>query len=187
MANTGMTMRRLDDIGRHSGWFIAVGVAFIIGGALALLMPLVASIAVALAIGWVFILVGVAQLVHAWQIREWGGVVWQIIIGVVILAGGIAMVIDPILAAISLTLLVGLVFIMKGAAQIVLGFNLRPHGGWQWVLGAGVLAVAVGLLILFSWPISGAWVLGTFAGISLMFSGWSYIMMAMAARRIAGL
>ena len=55
------------------------------------------------------------------------------------------------------------------------------------MLGAGVLAVVAGLIILFSWPISGAWVLGTLAGISLMFSGLSYIMMAVTARQMVAM
>jgi uncharacterized membrane protein HdeD (DUF308 family) len=187
MSNTGMMMRRIDDVGRHSGWFIALGVAFIIGGFLALVMPLVASIAVALAVGWVFIFVGVVQLIQAWQVRAWGGVAWQVIVGVIILAGGIAMVFDPILATLTLTFIVGIVFIAKGIAQIILGLNLRPRAGWGWILGAGVLAVVAGLIILFSWPISGAWVLGTLAGISLMFSGLSYIMMAITARQMVAM
>jgi uncharacterized membrane protein HdeD (DUF308 family) len=187
MSNAGMMMRRIEDVGRHSGWFIALGVAFIVGGFAAIVMPLVASIAVALAIGWVFVFVGIVQLIHAWQVREWGGVLWQVIIGLIILAGGIGAVIDPISAALTLTLLIGVVFLAKGIMQIILGLNLRPHPAWAWVLGAGVLAVLVGLIVLFSWPFSGAWVLGTLAGISLMFTGWSYIMMATAARQMAAM
>jgi uncharacterized membrane protein HdeD (DUF308 family) len=40
----------------------------------------------------------------------------------------------------------------------------------------------LGLMILAQWPLTGVWVLGTLAGISLIFSGWSYVMIAMAAR-----
>jgi uncharacterized membrane protein HdeD (DUF308 family) len=185
MSSTGMMMRRLDQVGRHSGWFMALGVAFIVGGFLALIMPLVAGIAVALAVGWVFIFVGIIQLIHAWQIRGWGGVVWQMIIGLIILAGGIALITDPIVGTLTLTLLLGIVFIAKGIMQIIFGVNYRPHMGWGWIVGAGVLSAVVGVLILFSWPISAAWALGTLAGISLIFSGWSYIAIAMAANRMA--
>jgi len=34
------------------------------------------------------------------------------------------------------------------------------------------------------WPVSTAWALGTLAGISLIFSGWSYIAISLAARRV---
>jgi uncharacterized membrane protein HdeD (DUF308 family) len=184
VANAGLMMRRIDEVGRHSGWFIALGAAFIIGGALAILMPLVASLAVAFTLGWMFILIGVVELVQAWQIRDWGGAIWQAIIGAIILIGGIATVTDPIAATVTLTLLVGIVLILKGASQIALGVTLRPHRGWGWVVAAGVLAALIGLMIISAWPISGAWVLGTFAGISLIFTGWSYIMMATTARQL---
>ena len=67
--------------------------------------------------------------------------------------------------------------------QLILGFSLRPHAAWGWIVAAGALAIVVGVMILASWPSSAAWVLGTLAGISLIFSGWSYIMIALAARR----
>jgi uncharacterized membrane protein HdeD (DUF308 family) len=185
MANTGMMMRRLDNVGQHSGWFIALGVVFIVGGVIALALPFMASVAAALVVGWVLLLVGIATLIHAWQVSTWGGVLWQVIIGLIILIGGLATIINPIAAAVGLTLLIGIVYFLKGIAQIIMGFNLRPLRPWGWVLGAGVLAALVGLIIIFSWPLSGAWVLGTLAGISLIISGWAYVMMGSMARQVA--
>jgi uncharacterized membrane protein HdeD (DUF308 family) len=77
------------------------------------------------------------------------------------------------------------VFIAKGVVQLILGFRFRPNANWGWIVAAGVVAVILGLMILAQWPFSSVWVLGTLAGISLIFSGWSYIMIAMAARRMA--
>ena len=54
------------------------------------------------------------------------------------------------------------------------------------VVGAGVIAIVAGVLIFLGWPLSGLFLLGTLAGISLIFSGWSYVMIALAARRAAG-
>jgi uncharacterized membrane protein HdeD (DUF308 family) len=186
MSNTATgIMRRIEEVGQHSGWFMALGIAFIIGGAAALLMPLVASIAVVLLVGWMFIFVGIVQLVHAWRTRDWGGTIWDALIGIVILLGGIAITIDPIVGAVTLTLLVGLVFLAKGVVQVILALNLRPRGAWGWILAAGILSIVAGVVIVFSWPISGGWVLGTLAGISFILTGWSYVMLATAARRVA--
>ena len=76
-------------------------------------------------------------------------------------------------------------FIAKGVFQLVLGFRLRPHDGWGWIVTSGVIAILVGLMIWVQWPMSTAYALGTLAGISLAFTGWSYVMIALAARRIA--
>jgi len=184
MTDTTMSLGSAGEIRKHTGWFIALGIVFIIGGALAIAMPLFAGIAVALAVGWSLIFLGVVQLVQAWSMRSWGGVAWQIVIGLLFVIGGIGMLVNPIVAAVTLTLLIGVVFIAKGVVQIMLGFRYRPHSGWGWMLAAGILAIIVGLMILASWPFSAAWAPGTLAGISLVFSGWSYIAIALAARRV---
>ncbi|HVZ14612.1 MAG TPA: HdeD family acid-resistance protein [Bauldia sp.] len=184
MTDMTMSLGGAGEVRKHTGWFIALGIVFIIGGVLAIAMPLLAGIAVALAVGWALILLGIVQLVQAWSMRSWGGVVWQIIIGLVFVIGGIGMLVNPIVAAVTLTLLIGLVFIIKGVVQVVLGFRYRPHTGWGWMLAAGIIAIIVGLMILASWPFSAAWAPGTLAGISLVFSGWSYIAIALAARRV---
>jgi uncharacterized membrane protein HdeD (DUF308 family) len=185
MSNASMMMGAVDDVRKHSGWFLFLGIVFIIGGVAALAMPLIASISVALLVGWSLIFVGAVQIFQAWSIRTWGGFIWQMVMGLVVLVGGIAMIINPIVAAITLTLLLGVIFTAKGIMQIMLGLRFRPHSGWGWIVAAGVLAIVVALMILFSWPFSGLWVPGTLVGISLIFSGWSYVAVALAARRTA--
>jgi uncharacterized membrane protein HdeD (DUF308 family) len=130
------------------------------------------------------IVIGVLQFIHTWRIRTWTGFIWELIISLVILIGGIAMIVNPIVAAVTLTLLLGAIFLAKGIAQVLFGFRMRPHMAWGWMVTAGVLAVIVGLMILLSWPTSATWALGTLAGISLIFSGWSYVMIALGARRL---
>ena len=78
-------------------------------------------------------------------------------------------------------------FLLKGIMQVMFSLRYRPNAGWGWTLAAGILAIVLALMIISSWPFSGLWVPGTLAGISLIFSGWSYIMIAMAGRRLASL
>lgn len=185
MTNKDMTMGAIGEIREHSTWFIVLGIVFIVGGVFAIAMPLYSSLAVALVVGWTLIIVGIVELIQAWSIRTWGGFIWQLVIGLIVLVGGIAVIVDPIVAALTLTLLVGVIFIAKGIFQLVLGFQFRPNANWGWIVAAGALAVILGLMILAQWPLTGVWVLGTLAGISLIFSGWSYVMIAMAARSTA--
>jgi uncharacterized membrane protein HdeD (DUF308 family) len=182
MTDLSMPAPTMAQVREHWGWFLGLGIVFILGGAFAIIDTAIASVTVAIVVGWFFIFIGAVQIFQAWQIRDWGGFIWQLIIGLVVLLGGIAMLINPVVAAITLTLLIGAVFIAKGIMQIMLGIRYRPHTGWAWIVAAGVLAIIVALMILFSWPFSGLWVPGTLAGISLIFSGWSYVMIALAAR-----
>ena len=60
----------------------------------------------------------------------------------------------------------------------------RIHG-WGWQVLSGLVALLLGLFITAGWPASSIWVIGTFIGIDLIFGGWSFIMIALAARRLA--
>jgi uncharacterized membrane protein HdeD (DUF308 family) len=185
MSNTAMILGSGGEIRRHTGWFIGLGILFIVGGVLAIAMPLLASLAAAIIVGWMLLVLGVVQIVQAWSMRTWGGFAWQLAIGILFVIGGFDMAFFPLSGAITLALVLGVIFLVKGILQLVIGFRYRPHAGWGWMVGAGVLAVLVGLMILSQWPFSGAWVPGTLVGISLIFSGWSYLAVALAVRRMA--
>jgi uncharacterized membrane protein HdeD (DUF308 family) len=187
MTNTSMTLPAITQVREHWGWFLALGIVFIVGGIFAIAAPVIASIAVALVAAWVFIVVGAVQTFQAWSLRSWGGFIWQMIIGLVVLIGGIAMLINPVVAAEALALLIGFMFLIKGIMQIMFSLHYRPYVGWGWILAAGILAIVLALMIVTSWPFSGLWVPGTLAGISLIFSGWSYVMIAWAGRRLASM
>ncbi|MCX5516053.1 hded protein [Kaistia algarum] len=167
------------------GWFMLLGIVFLIGGFFAIAMPLVSSIAVGIFLAAVLVVAGIFQIWQAFSVQSWTGFIWQLLIGIIMLIGGIAIYMSPATGSIALTLVIAAVFIAKGVFQIVLGFRLRPHDGWGWILAAGIVALLVGVMILSQYPFSGLWVPGTLAGISLLFTGWSYIALGLAAKRIA--
>lgn len=167
------------------GWFLALGIVFIIAGAFAFLAPFVASLIVTAIIGAALLLTGVVQVIQAWRVQSWRGFLWQLLIGLIILAGGIAIYWNPFVGTLTLTIFVAAMFVAKGVFQLALGFRLRPRDGWGWIIAAGIVAILVGLMIFFNFPFSGVYALGMLCGISLMFTGWSYIALAIAARRLA--
>ena len=167
------------------GWFMLLGVVFLIGGVFAIAMPLVSSIAVGIFLAAVLIVAGIFQVFQAFSVQSWTGFIWQLLIGIIMLLGGIAIYMSPATGSIALTLVIAAVFIAKGVFQIVLGFRLRPQDGWGWILTAGIIALAAGIMIVSNYPFSGLWVPGTLAGISLIFTGWSYIALGLAAKRLA--
>jgi uncharacterized membrane protein HdeD (DUF308 family) len=179
-----MRLNSIQNIRQHTGWFIGLGVVFIIGGVFAIAMPFIAGLAVTTVFAIVLVWIGIMQIFQAFRVKSWGGFIWQLIIGLILLIGGIAIWINPILGALTLTIVVAAVFIAKGVFQIVMAFQMRPHEGWGWILTAGILAILVGVIIWAGWPVSTGWALGYLAGISLIFSGWSYIAISMAAKRL---
>jgi uncharacterized membrane protein HdeD (DUF308 family) len=165
------------------GWFLALGIIYIIGGVVAIAAPFIATLLVTVFVGAAIAVVGVLTIIQAWQVRSWGGFALQLIIGIVLLLGGIDIWWNPLTGAVTLTLFVAVMFIVKGVFQLVLAFRMRPHNGWGWMIFAGLIAIAVGVLIFEQWPFSALYLLGTLAGISLIISGWCDVMIALAARR----
>lgn len=173
-----------DHIRSNSGWFLFLGILFIIGGIFAIVSPFIATLFVTTFIGAALAIVGIMQVIQAWQMRSWGGFLWQLLIGLALLAGGVAIWWNPFVGALTLTLFVGAMFVAKGVFQLILGLQMRPHTGSGWVITSGVIALVAGVLIYLQWPFSALYLLGTLAGISLIFSGWSYVMIGTAARRV---
>jgi len=179
------TLSHIGQIRSNWGWFLALGIIFIIGGVVAIAEPMITGVFVAAIVGIAIAITGVMQIVQAWQIRSWGGFLLQLIIGIVLVVGGLDIWWNPLEGVLTLTLFVALMFIIKGIFEILLGFQMRPHEGWGWIVAAGIIALAAGILIFVHWPSSSLFVLGTLAGISLIMSGWSYVMIALAAKRVA--
>ena len=175
---------KLSDLVRVNWWkFLVLGVLMVIGGMVVLVMPFASSIAVALVIGLVLIVVGVLQIWHAMQVKEWGGFLWQSITGVILLLGGLTIYHYPFWGTEALTLVMSIIFIAQGITQGLLAMTVRPKDGWLWLLASGLIAIVAGLMILFDFPASTAWALGLVAGISIMVNGWSHVAIAIAARK----
>lgn len=166
------------------GWFLFLGIVFVIGGICAIAMPLISSVTVTVFLAVVLVIAGIFQIFQSFSVQAWGGFLWQLVVGIVVLIGGVAIYMSPVVGSVALTLIIASVFMAKGIFQIALSMRVRPMDGWGWILAAGIIAFLAGLFILLQYPFSGLWVPGTLAGISLLFTGWSYIALALAARRI---
>lgn len=175
----------ITEIKRNSGWFIFLGILFLIGGVFAIAMPGLAGLTFTVVVGVSLFVLGIFQVIQAWSIRSWGGFIWQLVIGIILILGGLSLYFDPFAGTLTLTIIVAAIFLAKGVMQVIMSFQMRPHAGWGWILVAGIVAILVGLIIFMGFPETAFFTLGTLAGISLIFSGWSYIMVAMAARRLA--
>jgi uncharacterized membrane protein HdeD (DUF308 family) len=163
------------------GWFLALGILFIIGGTLALLSPLLTTLTTAIFVGAAFLVAGIFQIIHAFQMRGWDGFGWHLAMGLVSAIGGFIAVMDPLTGAVAITLVLAATFVAQGVVQIMAAFKVRPRDGWGWLALSGVLAILTGLVLAFSW-----FALGVFVAISVIFTGWAYVAIALAARRFAG-
>jgi uncharacterized membrane protein HdeD (DUF308 family) len=173
--------RRL--IAEKWGWFLALGIALIIVGFVAIVFPFLSTIAAKIMLGWLFLIGGVFMVLHAFSSQGWQGFLWSLLIGILYLVAGGYLAFFPLTGLLTLAFLLIILFAAEGIFEIIMAFRVRPHEGWGFLLLSGIAALAVAVLIALDLPSSATWALGLLVGINLLFSGWSYIFLALAGRR----
>ncbi len=161
-------------------------IILIIFGVLAITLPLATSIGVVIVIGWLVIFDGIAQLVHAFQSKGIGHIVWKLLVAAFYIVAGGYLLASPGLGAAGLTLVLGIFLFAEGVADVVAYFATRKSGSSQWMLLDGIITLVLGFMIWNQWPVSSLWVIGTLVGISMIMTGTTRLMMALAARKLAG-
>lgn len=170
-------------VAEHRPWFMALGVVLLVLGGVAVVFPLLTTIATKIFVGWLFLIGGMTHLVHAFSTRTWGGFVLDLLEGALYLIAGVWLAFFPLTGVLTLTVFVAFLFIFQGALECAIAFRIRPAKGWGGMLFAGVIAILVGAMIIGGLPGTAAWALGFLVGIKLMSSGWAYLLLALSARK----
>ncbi len=171
------------DLQKHWGWLLALGILSLALGTVGLWMTFEMTLASILLFGVLLVVGGVSQLIQAISCKGWKSILWHVLIAVLYVAAGVVIVDDPLLASVTLTLVLAGLLIGVGVSRIILAFQLRSAQGWYWPLLSGAISVLLGGMIVAHWPLSGLWVIGLFVSIELIFNGWSYVFVALAARK----
>jgi len=166
------------------GWSIGLSILLIVAGILAIVMPPAAGIAVLVIVAWLLMFSGAVHLVFAWHTRTAGGMIWELLLGILYIFVGIYVLLHPVAGLATLTLFLAVYLFLEGVLELVLSFRLRPLPGSNWLLFDGIITLILAILIWRSWPSSTEWVIGTLVGISMLFSGAARLSLSLAARRV---
>ena len=166
------------------GWSIGLSILLIVAGILAIVMPPAAGIAVLVMVAWLLMFSGAVHLVFAWHTRTAGGMIWELLLGILYIFVGIYVLLHPVAGLATLTLFLAVYLFLEGVLELVLSFRLRPLPGSNWLLFDGIITLILAILIWRSWPSSTEWVIGTLVGISMLFSGAARLSLSLAARRV---
>ena len=164
-------------------WMMALAVLLILGGVLAFLNPYLASLTVEAIAGATFALAGVWQLWAVASGRDGGGRLLGIALGLALVLLAVALLANPLAGLVTLTLVVGVMFALMGALRVLIAWDVRPRGGWGWMMASGVVSLALALIIFVSLPQSALALLGVFLAVDLVTSGLVTLTMALRARR----
>jgi uncharacterized membrane protein HdeD (DUF308 family) len=175
-----------DVVRQASTWSILCGVLLIVLGMFAVGSPALAAVAVNAVIAWLIVLAGVVHLFLAFHAHRAGSLLWKLVVGIAYVFFGVYLIAHPALGVASLTLVLGLLFLVEGIFDIALFFQMRAVGGSSWILVDGIITLLLGLMIYLQWPSSSNWAIGTLVGVSLIISGVTRLMLSLAVRKAAG-
>ncbi len=165
-----------------SWWlYLLLGIALLIAGAFVLGDAVLASVVSAIFIGWVIVIAGILEIVHAFGARGWKGFVLDLLLGILYIAGGAILLSNPVAGSVTLTLVIGVIWLVSGTFRMVLAAAIWREGGWA-IFFSGIVAALAGAIILARWPASGLWVLGLLLGIDLLVHGVAWIVYSLAVR-----
>ena len=168
----------------HWKAFLIEGIVLAILGLAAIIVPQLASLAVTIYLGWMFLVMGILGLVMTFWARGMPGFWWSLISAILAIAAGVILLARPIQGVLTLTIVLGVFFLAEGVATIMYALEHRRElsGRWSWLVVSGAVDIIISGLIITGLPSSAEWAIGLLVGINLLFGGASLIGMALAAR-----
>ena len=163
--------------------FVA-GTLALLGGLVAILFPLPASLAVAVFVGWLFLFSGVLALWAGFSDRTIPARGWLMGFGLLDLVVGVWILANPLAGLVSLTIVVGALFLVSGIGRLIVAFAFSGSSTFWAMLLSGVISGGLGLFILFTVPDSSPILLGTLLAVELVVIGSSLIALGLELKKI---
>jgi uncharacterized membrane protein HdeD (DUF308 family) len=149
---------------------IAIGILSLVAGAAAIAVPAVASVSVAVLLGWLLVFAGTLTLfgvvTHHGPDRA-----WRALDGVLALAAGVCILAFPLTGTLTLTFLLAVWFFASGVFLLMAWWQMRGMPGAGLMGLNGAVSLVLGALIAASLPSSAGWAIGLLVGINLIFWG----------------
>jgi uncharacterized membrane protein HdeD (DUF308 family) len=172
----------------HEHWvlFLVEGIILVILGLAAIAIPPIATLAVELLFGWLFLISGITGAITTFMMRQAPGFWWSLVSAILGIAAGLVLLLWPLSGVLTLTLVLIVFFVVEGTASIMFSLEHKRElsGRWGWMLASGVIDLILAAIILAGLPGTAAWALGLLVGINMVFGGTALIGMALHARQV---
>jgi uncharacterized membrane protein HdeD (DUF308 family) len=172
-----------EKVKRHSFWYLLQSVLMILGGILALVFPIISSVAIVIFLGWLLIFSGILQAFSLIDVRHVPHFWLQLVSVVLSVLVGILFLRNPGAGLLTLTLLLIVFFMVEGISKIIFSLTIRPFPNWGWVFASGVVGILLAFYLWANTPVTAIWLLGVLLGIELISEGAALGRMASQARK----
>jgi uncharacterized membrane protein HdeD (DUF308 family) len=168
----------------HWKAFLFEGILLAILGIAALILPPLASLAITIFLGWMFLISGIGGLIVTFWARNMPGFWWSLISAALAVFAGMILLARPMQAVLTLTIVLGAYFLAEGVATIMYALEHRREltGRWSWLVISGLVDIVISFLVITGLPSSAEWAIGILVGINLLFGGATLIGISLAAR-----
>ena len=172
-----MIAQTINDAQKHWGWYMALGIALILVGFMAISSDFVATLATVIFFGWLVFIGGIFQITGAFFTRGAGNIILMLLIGLLDVVIGLVLIRNPVAGALSITLLLAILFVFGGIFRFVSALWMKfPNYGWA--AFSGFITFVLGVLLWNQWPPSALWFIGFAVGINFIFAGVSWSSLA---------
>jgi len=173
----------IEEIRSSWGWFLTLGILFILLGAICVIGNVTATFATVLVFGWMLLFSGIFALVHAFRIHTWQGVLLSLLSALFRGFTGYLLIRYPLAGAASLTLILASFFVVGGLFRAI-GAGMLKFPRWGWSVFSGIVSLGLGIILLAQMPVSSVWFIGFAIGVDLIFDGTSLIGLATALHNL---
>ncbi|HEY2787520.1 MAG TPA: HdeD family acid-resistance protein [Fimbriiglobus sp.] len=173
----------LQAIRRNWFWFLVLGIGLVVIGFVAIAYPLLATATTVKLFGVLMLVGGAMEIVSGLWTRRWGGFFAHLLCGLLYLFVGTVFLERTFSSAAGLTLLLAMFFFAAGIFRIVFAVGQR-FSGWGWMAFSGFISLLLAFMIWQNFFTAVFGLIGTLVGIELVFNGWSWVMLGLAAKSI---
>jgi uncharacterized membrane protein HdeD (DUF308 family) len=163
----------------------ALGIVAICVGVVAIILPEIFALGVAIFIGIVLVVVSAVLAAAAFAAHGVGSFLARLAWAILTLVVGLWLILEPHNGTVSLTLVLGIYFLLMGLTRIAVAFLGRGQANAGWIGLSGLCGLIIGILVLAKFPSSADWAIGLLVGIDLIFAGWTLISVASVGREVS--
>jgi uncharacterized membrane protein HdeD (DUF308 family) len=185
MGNASLDPEIREGLRRSWKELMTIGVLAIIVGCVAIIVPAVAAVGTAIFIGCILVVAGMFLVAAAFTAHSLGSLVVRLLWALLTVVVGVWLLAEPHHGAVSLTLLLGIYFLLMGLTRIAVAVAARGRQGAGLVGLSGVAGLLIGILVLAKFPSSADWAIGLLVGIDLIFAGWTLTSIALVGRDLS--
>jgi uncharacterized membrane protein HdeD (DUF308 family) len=164
---------------------MTVGILAIVLGCICILVPAVAAVGAAVFVGCILVVASAFLTAGAFTAVSVGSLVVRLLWAALTLIVGIWLIAEPHNGTLTLTLVLGIYFLLMGITRITVAFLGRGQPNAGLVGLSGVCGLLIGILVLAKFPSSADWAIGLLVGIDLIFAGWTLTSVALVGKNIA--